>query len=63
MHTISEVAHLLGISAHTLRYYEKEKIIYPNRELQTLMDVDEMLERKVEAYKSYTINRQKECYQ
>jgi DNA-binding transcriptional MerR regulator len=115
MHTISEAAHLLGISAHTLRYYEKEKIIYPDRDekgnrrytdshiqwlqfviklketqmplskikkytalflegdhttsarlnlleehkqaikeqLQTLMDVDDMLERKVTAYKSH----------
>ncbi|MED1780492.1 MerR family transcriptional regulator [Brevibacillus fortis] len=32
MHTIGEVAHLLGISTHTLRYYEKEKIIIPDRD-------------------------------
>ncbi|TKI56742.1 MerR family transcriptional regulator [Brevibacillus antibioticus] len=31
MYTIGEVAHLLGISTHTLRYYEKEKIIIPDR--------------------------------
>lgn len=30
MHTIGEVAKILGISTHTtLRYYEKEKIITP----------------------------------
>lgn len=27
MHTIGEVAELLHISAHTLRYYEKEQIV------------------------------------
>ena len=32
MHTIGEVAKLLGISAHTLRYYEKENIIIPLRD-------------------------------
>ncbi|MGF9906143.1 MerR family transcriptional regulator [Brevibacillus porteri] len=32
MRTIGEVAHLLGISTHTLRYYEKEKIIIPDRD-------------------------------
>lgn len=32
MHTIGEVAELLGISAHTLRYYEKEQIIIPLRD-------------------------------
>ncbi|MGW9128868.1 MerR family transcriptional regulator [Paenibacillus chitinolyticus] len=32
MHTIGEVAQLLGISTHTLRYYEKEKIIFPDRD-------------------------------
>ncbi|GGG08948.1 MerR family transcriptional regulator [Paenibacillus albidus] len=32
MHTIGEVAELLGISAHTLRYYEKEHIIMPLRD-------------------------------
>ncbi|WP_429844694.1 MerR family transcriptional regulator [Brevibacillus sp. FIR094] len=31
MYTIGEVAQLLGISTHTLRYYEKEKIIIPDR--------------------------------
>lgn len=30
-YTISEVAKLLGVSAHTLRYYEKEEIIVPQR--------------------------------
>ena len=32
MHTIGETAELLGISAHTLRYYEKEEIIIPLRD-------------------------------
>ncbi|MBH0333960.1 MerR family transcriptional regulator [Brevibacillus brevis] len=32
MRTIGEVAHLLGISTHTLRYYEKEKIMIPDRD-------------------------------
>ncbi|GGH52433.1 MerR family transcriptional regulator [Paenibacillus silvae] len=32
MHTIGEVAEMLGISAHTLRYYEKEQIIIPLRD-------------------------------
>ncbi|WP_366296071.1 MerR family transcriptional regulator [Paenibacillus sp. AN1007] len=32
MHTIGEVAQMLGISAHTLRYYEKEQIIIPLRD-------------------------------
>lgn len=31
MYSIGEVSQKLGISAHTLRYYEKEKIIFPNR--------------------------------
>ncbi|UOY93339.1 MerR family transcriptional regulator [Ectobacillus sp. JY-23] len=31
MYTIGEVAHMLGLTAHTLRYYEKEKIIVPER--------------------------------
>ncbi|MGG3563257.1 MerR family transcriptional regulator [Neobacillus rhizosphaerae] len=31
MYTIGEVAQLVGVSAHTLRYYEKEKIILPDR--------------------------------
>lgn len=31
MYTISDVAQLLGITAHTLRYYEKEGIIAPIR--------------------------------
>lgn len=31
MYTISDIAKLLGITAHTLRYYEKEKIIAPIR--------------------------------
>lgn len=31
MYTIGEVAQLLGVSTHTLRYYEKEKIILPDR--------------------------------
>ncbi|MGC5326020.1 MerR family transcriptional regulator [Brevibacillus sp. SYSU BS000544] len=115
MYTIGEVAHLLGISTHTLRYYEKEKIIVPDRDengdrryndshikwlrfviklketqmpiskiskyaslflegdhttsarlslleehkhsikeqIRTLTDVDEMLERKIVAYKDY----------
>ncbi len=32
MYKIGEVAQLLGISTHTLRYYEKEKIIIPDRD-------------------------------
>ncbi|HHT7237271.1 MULTISPECIES: MerR family transcriptional regulator [Bacillus cereus group] len=32
MHTIGEVAKILGISTHTLRYYEKETIIIPVRD-------------------------------
>ncbi|WP_242220398.1 MerR family transcriptional regulator [Bacillus cereus group sp. BfR-BA-01380] len=32
MYTISEVGKLLGVSTHTLRYYEKEKIIVANRD-------------------------------
>ncbi|MED1724573.1 MerR family transcriptional regulator [Brevibacillus parabrevis] len=32
MYTIGEVAQLLGISTHTLRYYEKEQIIIPVRD-------------------------------
>lgn len=32
MHTIGEVAELLHISAHTLRYYEKEQIVTPLRD-------------------------------
>ncbi|NBI30858.1 MerR family transcriptional regulator [Chengkuizengella marina] len=31
MYAISEVAKLLSVSTHTLRYYEKEDIIIPNR--------------------------------
>jgi len=31
MYTISDIAKLLGITAHTLRYYEKEGIIAPIR--------------------------------
>jgi DNA-binding transcriptional MerR regulator len=31
MYQISAIAKLLGITPHTLRYYEKEKIIFPNR--------------------------------
>ncbi|SFB17027.1 MULTISPECIES: MerR family transcriptional regulator [unclassified Bacillus (in: firmicutes)] len=31
MYQISEIAKLLGITPHTLRYYEKEKIIFPVR--------------------------------
>lgn len=31
MYTISDVAKLLGITAYTLRYYEKEEIITPLR--------------------------------
>ncbi len=31
MYSIGEVSQKLGISAHTLRYYEKEKIILPDR--------------------------------
>ncbi|WP_379137961.1 MerR family transcriptional regulator [Paenibacillus sp. sgz500958] len=33
MYTISEVARSIGITAHTLRYYEKEEIIVPKRNL------------------------------
>ena len=119
MYTIGEVAHLLGISTHTLRYYEKEKIIYSDRDengdrryndshiqwlqfviklketqmpiskikkyaalflegdqttlarlslleehkhtikvqIRTLIDVDDMLERKIVAYKDYISKR------
>ncbi|AST07053.1 MerR family transcriptional regulator [Anoxybacillus flavithermus] len=32
MYTISEIADLLGVSPHTLRYYEKEKIVVPDRD-------------------------------
>ena len=32
MRKIGEVAQLLGISPHTLRYYEKEKIMIPDRD-------------------------------
>ncbi|MDQ0497222.1 MerR family transcriptional regulator [Paenibacillus brasilensis] len=32
MYTIGEVAEILKISTHTLRYYEKEKIIIPDRD-------------------------------
>lgn len=32
MFTIGEVAETLGISTHTLRYYEKENIITPDRD-------------------------------
>ncbi|WP_312110628.1 MerR family transcriptional regulator [Brevibacillus reuszeri] len=32
MYTIGEAAKLLGISSHTLRYYEKEIIIIPDRD-------------------------------
>ena len=32
MYTISEVAKLLGMSTHTLRYYEKENILIANRD-------------------------------
>ena len=31
MYPISEIAKLLGVTPHTLRYYEKEKIIFPVR--------------------------------
>ncbi|WP_088043128.1 MerR family transcriptional regulator [Bacillus sp. EAC] len=31
MYSIGEVAQVLGISTHTLRYYEKENIILPDR--------------------------------
>jgi len=31
MYTISEIAQLVGVSTHTLRYYEKENIILPDR--------------------------------
>ncbi|KZZ85729.1 MerR family transcriptional regulator [Bacillus sp. SJS] len=31
MYTISEAAKALGVSTHTLRYYEKEAIIEPDR--------------------------------
>ncbi len=33
MYTISEVAKLLGVSTHTLRYYEKENILIANRDV------------------------------
>lgn len=32
MYTIGEVAGILGISTHTLRFYEKEEIIIPLRD-------------------------------
>ncbi|MGG4496156.1 MerR family transcriptional regulator [Brevibacillus reuszeri] len=32
MYTIGEAAKILGISSHTLRYYEKETIIIPDRD-------------------------------
>ncbi|NGZ77338.1 MerR family transcriptional regulator [Saccharibacillus alkalitolerans] len=32
MLTIGETAEVLGISAHTLRYYEKERIVLPLRD-------------------------------
>jgi DNA-binding transcriptional MerR regulator len=32
MYSISEVSKTLGISTHTLRFYEKEKIIDPKRD-------------------------------
>ncbi|MFU2032420.1 MerR family transcriptional regulator [Bacillus wiedmannii] len=32
MYTISEVAKLIGVSTHTLRYYEKENILIANRD-------------------------------
>ncbi|WNR44503.1 MerR family transcriptional regulator [Paenibacillus roseipurpureus] len=32
MYTIGEVADILGLSTHTLRYYEKENIIFPARD-------------------------------
>ena len=31
MYSIGEVADILGVSTHTLRYYEKENIILPDR--------------------------------
>jgi DNA-binding transcriptional MerR regulator len=31
MYSIGQVSQILGISAHTLRYYEKENIILPDR--------------------------------
>ncbi|PGL69055.1 MerR family transcriptional regulator [Bacillus sp. AFS055030] len=31
MYSIGEVARMLRISTHTLRYYEKEQIIFPDR--------------------------------
>ncbi|MFF2794654.1 MerR family transcriptional regulator [Lysinibacillus xylanilyticus] len=31
MYTIGEIAQILGVSTHTLRYYEKESIILPDR--------------------------------
>ncbi|MGE7877960.1 MerR family transcriptional regulator [Peribacillus muralis] len=34
MYSISEVGQMLGISPHTLRYYEKEEIITPERNAQ-----------------------------
>lgn len=34
MYTIGETAKTLGISPHTLRYYEKENIISPDRDEQ-----------------------------
>ncbi|MHA7965046.1 MerR family DNA-binding transcriptional regulator [Paenibacillus sp. CAU 1782] len=46
MFTIGEVSEIIGISAHTLRYYEK-----------TLESADGMLEYKISAYKEF-MNKQ-----
>jgi len=42
MYHISEIAKLLGITPHTLRYYEKEKIIFPVRNENGERMYDEM---------------------
>ncbi|MCA1021289.1 MerR family transcriptional regulator [Halobacillus litoralis] len=41
MYTISETAAKLGMSAHTLRYYEKEGIIAPQRNEAGVREFDE----------------------
>ncbi|MDR7238126.1 DNA-binding transcriptional MerR regulator [Neobacillus drentensis] len=34
MYTIGELAQLVGVSTHTLRYYEKENIILPRMDAE-----------------------------
>lgn len=41
MYSISEVAEKVDISAHTLRYYEKEGIIFPVRNAHGIREFDE----------------------